>query len=157
MSFSNLIQLTIALLTILYLFTYLPIVQSIISLNLEMWQTQLITFYKRLVLLSSYQMKAAHMNLSKKVSLTLVFLQILKKSFSESCNFTDVNLQICEGSGNYLKGYPSTYPYSALVVYPTLTFFNLGDFDPLENTVTVFVSLKTEWHDSRVTLLYSSW
>ena len=154
MSFSNLIQLTIALLTILYLFTYLPIVQSIISLNLEMWQTQLITFYKRLVLLSSYQMKAAHMNLSKKVSLTLVFLQILKKSFSESCNFTDVNLQICEGSGYYLKGYPSTYP---LEVHPTLTFFNLGDFDQLESTVTVFVSLKTEWYDSRLSLPSTSW
>ena len=119
-----------------------------------MWQTQLITFYKRLVLLSSYQMKAAHMNLSKKVSLTLVLLQIVQKSFSESCNFTDVNLQICEGSGYYLKGYPSTYP---LEVHPTLTFFNLGDFDSLENTVTVFVSLKTEWYDSRLSLPSSSW
>ena len=97
------------------------------------------------------------MNLSEKILFTLVFLQIVHKSFSESCNFTDVNLQICEGSGNYLKGYPSTYPYSALVVYPTLTFFNLGDFDPLENTVTVFVSLKTEWHDSRLSFLTTSW
>ena len=97
------------------------------------------------------------MNLSEKILFTLVLLQLVQKSFSESCNFTDVNLQICEGSGYYLKGYPSTYPYSALVVYPTLTFFNLGDFDPLENTVTVFVSLKTEWNDSRVSLLYSPW
>ena len=99
-------------------------------------------------------MKAAHMNLSNKVSLTLVFLQIVQKSFSESCNFTDVNLQICEGSGYYLKGYPSTYP---LEVHPTLTFFNLGDFDSLENTVTVFVSLKTEWYDSRLSLPSTSW
>ena len=99
-------------------------------------------------------MKAAHMNLSKKVSLTLVFLQIVQKSFSESCSFTDVNLQICEGSGYYLKGYPSTYP---LEVHPTLTFYNLGDFDPLENTVTVFVSLKTEWYDSRLSLPSTSW
>ena len=97
------------------------------------------------------------MNLSEKILFTLVFLQIVHESFSESCNFTDVNLQICEGSENYLKGYPSTYPYSALVVYPTLTFFNLGDFDPLENTVTVFVSLKTEWYDSRLSLLTTSW
>ena len=102
-------------------------------------------------------MKAIHMNLSKKVFCTLVCLQLVQKSFSESCNFTDMNLQICEGSGNYLKGYPSTYPYSALVVYPTLTFFNLGDFDPLENTVTVFVSLKTEWYDSRLSLPSTSW
>ena len=103
------------------------------------------------------QMKGLHMNLSKKIFFSLVWLQLVQKSFSESCNFTDVNLQICEGSGNYLKGYPSTYNYSALVVYPTLTFFNLGDFDPLENTVTVFVSLKTEWYDSRLSLPSTTW
>ena len=104
--------------------------------------------------ITKYQMKAIHMNLSKKVFCTLVCLQLVQKSFSESCNFTDVNLQICEGSGYYLKGYPSTYP---LEVHPTLTFFNLGDFDELESTVTVFVSLKTEWYDSRLSLPSTSW
>ena len=103
-----------------------------------------------------HQMKAVYMNLSKKVFFTLVCLQLVQKSFSESCNFTDVNFQICEGSANYLKGYPSTYP-NTLEVRPTLTFFNLGDFDPLENTVTVFVSLKTEWNDSRLSLPSTSW
>ena len=156
MSFSNLTQSKVAFADS-PLFVYIPLTQSIISLNLDMLQHQLHNYFLQTFSITNYQMKAVHMKLSKESFFTLVYLQLVQKSFSESCNFTDVNLQICEGSGNYLKGYPSTYPYSALVVYPTLTFLNLGDFDPLENTVTVFVSLKTEWYDSRLSLSSTFW
>ena len=153
MSFSNLTQSKVAFADS-PLFVYIPLTQSIISLNLDMLLHQLHNYFLQTFSITNYQMKALHMKLSKKSFFTLVYLQLVQKSFSESCNFTDVNLQICEGSGYYLKGYPSTYP---LEVHPTLTFFNLGDFDQLESTVTVFVSLKTEWYDSRLSLPSTSW
>ena len=49
------------------------------------------------------------------------------------------------------KGYPDPSKLP-LEVSPTLTFLNLGDFNPSEKTVTVFVSLRTDWDDSRLSI-----
>ena len=89
--------------------------------------------------------------------LRIIFQSILLsvqnvESLISSCNFTNTFLQICQGSENYAKGFPSTYPEKPVEVTPTLTFLNLADINPAEKTVTVFVSLKTEWNDSRVSL-----
>ena len=71
-----------------------------------------------------------------------------------SCNQTDIALQICEGSKNYIPNYPSTYP-EALAVQQNLTLLNLADFDPYSKTVTVFVTLTTRWNDSRLSFMIS--
>ena len=72
-----------------------------------------------------------------------------------SCNHTDITLQICEGSKNYIPSYPSTYPGKALAVHQNLTLLNLADFDPNSKTVTVFVTLTTTWNDSRLSFMIS--
>ena len=86
-----------------------------------------------------------------KVLSVLVSLEIVQGANS-SCNLTSTFFQICQGSENYIKGFPSTFPEKPAEVIPTLTFLNLADINPNEKTVTVFVSLKTEWNDSRVSL-----
>ena len=86
-----------------------------------------------------------------KVLSVLVSLKIVQGANS-SCNLTSTFFQICQGSENYIKGFPSTFPEKPAEVIPTLTFLNLADINPNEKTVTVFVSLKTEWNDSRVSL-----
>ena len=89
--------------------------------------------------------------LSIEVLYVLLSLENVHGSIS-SCNLTSTFFQICQGSENYAKGYPSTFPQKPAEVTPTLTFLNLADINPNEKTVTVFVSLKTEWNDSRVSL-----
>ena len=71
---------------------------------------------------------------------------------NDSCNITKPTIQICEGSDTYIPYYPDEYGQNELEVKPILTFLNLADFDPDEKIITVFVSLKLEWNDMRLSL-----
>jgi hypothetical protein len=76
----------------------------------------------------------------------------------DSCDFKNTKLQVCEGSNDYLKAYPATFigkidNKRVLEIKTTLTFLNLARFDEQEKSVTVFVSLMTEWNDTRLSLI----
>ena len=85
-------------------------------------------------------------------------LRIVYGDQIDSCDFKNTKLQTCEGSNDYLKAYPSTFigkndKKRALEIKTTLTFLNLARFNDQEKSVTVFVSLMTEWNDTRLSLI----
>ena len=53
-----------------------------------------------------------------KVLSVLVSLEIVQGANS-SCNLTSTFFQICQGSENYIKGFPSTFPEKPAEVIPT--------------------------------------
>ena len=75
----------------------------------------------------------------------------------DTCDFKTTKLQICDGSKDYLKTFPSTYNGESngktpLEIQPILTFLKLAMFDDQEKSVTVFVSLMMRWNDTRLSL-----
>ena len=75
----------------------------------------------------------------------------------DTCDFKTTKLQICDGSKDYLKTFPSTYngesnSKTPLEIQPILTFLKLAMFDDQEKSVTVFVSLMMRWNDTRLSL-----
>ena len=75
----------------------------------------------------------------------------------DTCDFKATKLQICDGSKDYLKTFPSTYNGESngktpLEIQPILTFLKLAMFDDQEKSVTVFVSLMMRWNDTRLSL-----
>ena len=85
-------------------------------------------------------------------------LWVVIGSSIDSCAFNNTQLEICEGSKNYLINYLSTFhgkvdgEVPKLKIKPTLTFLNLASFNHEEKSITVFVYLLMQWNDTRLHL-----
>ena len=75
----------------------------------------------------------------------------------DSCDFKNTKLQICEGSNGSINAYPATFKgkrdgLEPLKIKPSLNFLNLARFNEQQKSITVFVTLMTEWNDTRLSL-----
>ena len=76
----------------------------------------------------------------------------------DSCDFKNTKLQICEGSNGSISAYPATFKgkrdgLEPLKIKPSLNFLNLARFNEQQKSITVFVTLMTEWNDTRLSLI----
>ena len=87
-----------------------------------------------------------------------VMLGIVYGDKIDSCDFKNTNLQICEGSNGSINAYPDTFKgkrdgFELLKIKPSLNFLNLARFNEQQKSITVFVTLMTEWNDTRLSLI----
>ena len=76
----------------------------------------------------------------------------------DSCDFKNTKLQICEDSNGSINAYPATFKgtrdgLEPLEIKPSLNFLNLARFDEQQKSITIFVTLMTEWNDTRLSLI----
>ena len=76
-------------------------------------------------------------------------MNINRVKATTSCQLKNDSLRVCDGIPTFFKA--STE--KQIQITPRLTFVNLANVDPHENTVTVFVSLGLYWMDSRVSFI----
>ena len=87
-----------------------------------------------------------------------VMLGIVYGDQIDSCDFKNTKLQICEGSNGSINAYPATFKgkqdgLEPLKIKPSLNFLNLARFNEHQKSITVFVTLMTEWNDTRLSLI----
>ena len=88
----------------------------------------------------------------------LAFWSILFISFSNGeflvkpCNENHIGLRLCKINATYEKTFPPNPP---MYLDQSVKLWDILDFNPEEQTVTVFLQLFTWWNDTRLTLTSS--
>ena len=80
----------------------------------------------------------------------LLFCSIKAKAELEDCNNINQTKTICK----MVESYDSDNPPRPLPlkVKPIIHLQKVVDFDPISNTMTIFVKLMSRWNDSRITI-----
>ena len=71
------------------------------------------------------------------------------QSFVKPCQENHTGLRLCKLNETYDKTFPSNPP---MYLHQSITLYDVVDFNPEQETVTVFLQLFTWWNDTRLTL-----